>query len=160
MTPLGVLVAQGRRTCRKFSALDLVRLRLMLALCGPTAPGTRARSFLQPAIAYGISGMMLDQCIATDADGVIKAPGPLAARRFLVVWCSGDDDSLTADVLHGGEVMERLSAIDNQLLMIDATRLVHETIAACCELIEPQAVAQLAAVPPVVPPQGLQEDGR
>jgi hypothetical protein len=56
--------------------------------------------------------------------------------------------------------MERLSAIDNQLLMIDATRLVHETIAACCELIEPQAVAQLAAVPPVVPPQGLQEDGR
>jgi hypothetical protein len=92
-------------------------------------------------MAHGIVSMVLDECIVPDAFGYIKETGPVAAQRYLVVWCAGHDDNLFADVLHGGEVMEALGNIDNQLLCVPVTRLVHETIVACVEIMQPQAKA-------------------
>ena len=132
---MGRLVLEGGRARRRYSALDVLRIRLMRALTGPTSPGTRSRSFLQPVIAHGIVGMFLDECIVLDAFGRLKEPGPVAAQRYLVVWCAGDDDNLTSDILHGGEVMEALANVDNQLLVVPVTKLAHETLAKCCEVM-------------------------
>src|SRR5688572_13364857 len=61
--PFGTLVTEGKRTRRMYSVMDLLHLRLMHALCGPTSPGSRSRSFLSPAIAHGVVGMLVDRVI-------------------------------------------------------------------------------------------------
>jgi hypothetical protein len=152
---IGTLVPEGRRNFRRFSVEDALVLRVLLALTGPTTHGTCLRSFMPPAAAYMIVKVLapLSAYIALDGGGYVK---PSDTPAFMVVRCLGSDDHITCDVLSGREVVQAFNEITSQMMVIPLSKLVHETVIACGDIVKASgkynaAVARLAQATERVP---------